>query len=105
MLTRTVQLFNCGYLQNMFTDHISNMYVKQDLALNNQQWLICHKTKPITSFTICQSSTSFLNLSIWPRMYFNYSFWSVLFSSFQAFLSLCATAFVGFLLLSMDAFK
>ena len=26
------------------------MYMyKQDLALNNQQWLICHKTKPSQS--------------------------------------------------------
>ena len=31
------------YLQNVFTNHI---YIyKLDLALDNQQWLICHKTK------------------------------------------------------------
>ena len=33
------------YLQNVFMNHISNKYVKIFLALNNQQWLICHKTK------------------------------------------------------------
>ena len=30
----------------MFTNNIFNIYVKQDLASDNQQWLICHKTKP-----------------------------------------------------------
>ena len=37
------------YLQNVFTNHIHlfNKYIyKQDLALNNQQWLICHQSKP-----------------------------------------------------------
>ena len=44
---RTVRSFNCVYLQNIFTNHIFNIYIyKQDLALNNQQWLICYKTKP-----------------------------------------------------------
>ena len=35
------------YLQNVFKNHIYlvNMY-KEDLALNNLQWLICHKTQP-----------------------------------------------------------
>ena len=42
---RTVGSFNCVYLQNVFINHIFTVYVKQDLALNNQQWLICHKTK------------------------------------------------------------
>ena len=32
------------YQQNVFTNH---MY-KQDLALNNLQWLICYKTKPVS---------------------------------------------------------
>ena len=31
----------------MFTNHIYLIYLsKQDLALNNLQWLICHKTQP-----------------------------------------------------------
>ena len=31
----------------MFTNHIHSIYMyKQDLALNNLQWLICHKTQP-----------------------------------------------------------
>ena len=35
------------YQQNVFTNHIYLMYMyKEDLALNNLQWLICHKTKP-----------------------------------------------------------
>ncbi len=29
----------------MFTNHSISMY-KEDLALNNLQWLICHKTQP-----------------------------------------------------------
>ena len=29
----------------MFTNHIFDIYEKQDLALNNQRWLICHKTQ------------------------------------------------------------
>ena len=43
---RTVSSFNCVYLQNVFTNHIFYIYVKiYNLALNNQQWLICHKAK------------------------------------------------------------
>ena len=35
------------YLQNVFTNHIYLIYMyEEDLALNNQQWLICHKTQP-----------------------------------------------------------
>ena len=31
----------------MLTRHIYLIYLyKEDLALNNLQWLICHKTKP-----------------------------------------------------------
>ena len=31
----------------MFRNQIFNIYIcKKDLALNNLQWLICHKTKP-----------------------------------------------------------
>ena len=31
----------------MFTNHINKIYMnKSDLALDNLQWLICHKTKP-----------------------------------------------------------
>ena len=34
-------------LQNKFTNHIYLIYTyKQDLALNHQQRLICHKMKP-----------------------------------------------------------
>ena len=35
------------YQQNVFTNHIYLIIMyKEDLALNNQQWLICHKTQP-----------------------------------------------------------
>ena len=31
----------------MLTNHIYQIYTnKQDLALNNLQWLICHQTQP-----------------------------------------------------------
>ena len=31
----------------MFTNHMYLIYMyKEDVALNNLQWLICHKTKP-----------------------------------------------------------
>ena len=42
------RLFWKCYLQNVFTNHIYiYIYIyEQDLALNNLQWLICHKTKP-----------------------------------------------------------
>ena len=33
----------------MFRNHLFDIYIymyKNDLALNNLQWLICHKTKP-----------------------------------------------------------
>ena len=33
-------------LQNVFTNHTYKVYTyKDDLALNNLQWLICHKTQ------------------------------------------------------------
>ncbi len=33
--------------QNVFTNHIYLIYMyKEHLALNNLQWLICHKTQP-----------------------------------------------------------
>ena len=32
-------------VNKMFTNQIFNLY-KEDLALNNLQWLICHQTKP-----------------------------------------------------------
>ena len=32
---------------NMFINHIYLIFMyKEDLALNNLQWLICHKTQP-----------------------------------------------------------
>ena len=35
--------------QNVFTNHIYFIYMyKEDLALNNLQWLIYYKTKPIS---------------------------------------------------------
>ena len=44
---RIVWSFNCVYLKNVFTNHVFNIYMyKKDLALDNQQRLICHKTKP-----------------------------------------------------------
>ena len=38
-----------------------NMY-KQDLAFNNQQWLICHKTKPNQSNLLIPISLSLTQL-------------------------------------------
>ena len=36
----------------MFTNHIYLIYMyKQDLALNNLQWFICHKTEPNQTFS------------------------------------------------------
>ena len=52
---RTVWSFNCVYLQNVFTN----------LALNNQQWLICHKTK--ANFT-------FLIIKVFPSLIFYHFF-------------------------------
>ena len=38
-------------LKMCFKNHIySTYYFKQDSALNNQQWLICHKTQPNQNF-------------------------------------------------------
>ena len=35
------------YQENVFANPIYLIYMyKEDLALNNLQWLICHKTKP-----------------------------------------------------------
>ena len=34
------------FINNRFTNHILNICIK-DLVLNNLQWLICHKTKPL----------------------------------------------------------
>ena len=33
-------------LTNVYKSHISNIMYKPDLALNNLQWFMCHKTKP-----------------------------------------------------------
>ena len=35
---------NSGSFKSGFTNHIFN--AKHDLALNNLQWLMCHKTQP-----------------------------------------------------------
>ena len=43
------------YLQNVFTNHIYiYIYIREreDLALNNLQWFICHKTQPNQTFTL-----------------------------------------------------
>ena len=40
-------LFIKCYLLNVFTNPIFNMFIyTEDSALNNLQWLICHKTQP-----------------------------------------------------------
>ena len=39
----TVLSFNYIYQQNVLTNHISKTHGEQNVALNNQQWLICHK--------------------------------------------------------------
>ena len=51
------------YLQNLFTNHIFNIHVKRDLVLNNQQWLICHKTKPKpkTNWTVNNTREKMIN--------------------------------------------
>ncbi len=33
-------------MPNSLNTYILNIYEKEDLVLNNLQWLICHKTKP-----------------------------------------------------------
>ena len=51
-------------INKMFTNHIYliRMY-KQDLALNNLQWLICHKTKPNLMYqAYCVKYCSGLNI-------------------------------------------
>ena len=30
----------------MFKNHLLNIYIYNDLTLNDIQWLLCHKTKP-----------------------------------------------------------
>ena len=42
---RIIWSFKYVYLQNVFTKHISNIYVKQDLELNNLKWFTCHETQ------------------------------------------------------------
>ena len=42
---------------------------KLDLALNNPQWLICHKTnQPTNRFSFCKQS------KLWPFIYTNFIF-------------------------------
>ena len=45
-----LKLFNCmqkNVINKLFTNPIYLIYIyKEDLALNNPQWLICHKTQP-----------------------------------------------------------
>ena len=39
-------IFKKSYPQNVFTNHIYLIFVyEEDLALNDLQWFICHKTK------------------------------------------------------------
>ena len=43
----TSDSFKKCYQQNVFTNHINLIYIyRYDLALNNLQRLICHKTQP-----------------------------------------------------------
>ena len=42
-----------GHLQNVFTNHIYLIYMyEQELALNNLQGLICHKTQTNQTITL-----------------------------------------------------
>ena len=44
----------------MFTNHIYLIFRnKSDLALNKQQWLICHKTKPNLNTYLLDSGEGF----------------------------------------------
>ena len=43
----TSGLFKKCYQQNVSKSYTYDTGYTQDLALNNLQWLICHKTKPI----------------------------------------------------------
>ena len=47
----------------MFTNHLICMY-KEDLALNNRQWLICHKTQPnqTTQTTNCTHMQQYMKI-------------------------------------------
>ena len=42
---KTVSSFDCVYLQNEFTNHLFNIYLKPGFDINSQQLLIYHKTK------------------------------------------------------------
>ena len=42
-----LRLIKKCYQPNVFTNHIYLIYMyKEDLTLDNLQWLICHQTKP-----------------------------------------------------------
>ena len=50
----------------MFTNHIYLIYMyKEDLALNNLQWLICHKTRPNQTNTTSIYSNSSASFQKW----------------------------------------
>ena len=58
--------------KSLETYWMHHVYVKQDLALNNQQWLICHKTKlnqifvssQLTFTELCYIEENFENILI-----------------------------------------
>ena len=61
----TVGSFNFLYLQSVFTNHIQLIYIwKQDLASNNQQILIYHKTKPKKFHILQKTLTSKVNVIV-----------------------------------------
>ena len=44
---KQLSLARLSFLQNVFTNTMYLIYInKKDLALNNFQWLICHKPQP-----------------------------------------------------------
>ena len=44
---KELDLISKCYEQTEWTNHIFDVYMyKEDLALNNLQWLICHKIQP-----------------------------------------------------------
>ena len=53
----------CIYKMN-FTNHIYLVCVKQDLALNNQQWLIYNKTKANSVLMSCHCKRISISLCL-----------------------------------------
>ena len=80
------------YQQNVFTNHMYLIYMyKEDLALNNLWWLICHKTKPSIS------KQCFEDVLVWCYTHWGSVFGNVLSTYLHVFLLLlwyCSICFL-----------